>query len=704
MDTNVGSVAAAEARANAVAKLKRAASLPRMKDGRRPPMHGEAGGQSEGEHALGGADEKKDGASTGDTPSTPDERPAPSDITNTTLATSVSLELTSTEANTGDITSLIKDISTEVEPTTDLEPGTDAERARSPTPAESMKGNEGNATSKRRSRSRTRSRNSKDYRAKMRALEAATSASATGASDGPELDESDSAPVSAPLPAISPLLQNNPYALLQLQQLHFGGAPSLSPFGPTAQSMPLSAGLASGPGLQMPSLQALQSRHLQGLFRSNSETARRMAMHKLTGGAEPLEDFSGNGSAAIHGPGPAMPFGMGMGFLTPAALAGRAGTRGLSRNNTVAGGERIAARQQLLRRLNERIEKTDGDATSGAEESSTGTRRSRRRSRRKSATVVDDRELIASTSTAATTPSTTPAPSALNMLLDMGSTPSAVPNPLAMILLNAAARSPSVPLEAQQQQQEVSTSSRMPEFLRRTPTTPDPLAHLRRTPDPLSQLRSTPDLRSVTPGPRSTTPAPTFEQYVQDISQTPPHSQTQDHYQYDSPLGHRGLVVEEEDEGVPMRLTPPRGGVRAHALPAVRASPLSGMRMPHGSDAPSLGSASTSSDSGGGGSGAGRHNVPVILSDSDERSPFRQDVFPKSPFGTPIKEHANPHPHSQGRGQDEDEVLYGYGDADATVDTAATRARIGFGGSDREISWIADPGMFFYLFFRRDHL
>ena len=42
---------AAEQRATAVAKLKRAASLPRMKDGRRPPMHVEA--VSEGERSQG---------------------------------------------------------------------------------------------------------------------------------------------------------------------------------------------------------------------------------------------------------------------------------------------------------------------------------------------------------------------------------------------------------------------------------------------------------------------------------------------------------------------------------------------------------------------------------------------------------------------------------------------------------------------------
>ena len=54
----------AEQRANAVAMLRRAASLPRMKDGRRPPMHGEAGGVSEGERTH--SEEKKDLVAPGD--------------------------------------------------------------------------------------------------------------------------------------------------------------------------------------------------------------------------------------------------------------------------------------------------------------------------------------------------------------------------------------------------------------------------------------------------------------------------------------------------------------------------------------------------------------------------------------------------------------------------------------------------------------
>ena len=61
----------AEQRANAVAKLRRAASLPRMKDGRRPPMHIEA--VSDGERFQ--AEDEQDVPEPTDHPSTPDPRP-----------------------------------------------------------------------------------------------------------------------------------------------------------------------------------------------------------------------------------------------------------------------------------------------------------------------------------------------------------------------------------------------------------------------------------------------------------------------------------------------------------------------------------------------------------------------------------------------------------------------------------------------------
>ena len=60
----------AEQRATAVAMLKRAASLPRMKDGRRPPMHVEA--VSEGERAE---NDLQDEESAPDSDEKPDASP-----------------------------------------------------------------------------------------------------------------------------------------------------------------------------------------------------------------------------------------------------------------------------------------------------------------------------------------------------------------------------------------------------------------------------------------------------------------------------------------------------------------------------------------------------------------------------------------------------------------------------------------------------
>ena len=70
MDSDPAS--AAEQRANAVAKLRRAASLPRMKDGRRPPMHIEA--VSDGERFQ-AEDEQDVIEPIHDRPSSPDPRP-----------------------------------------------------------------------------------------------------------------------------------------------------------------------------------------------------------------------------------------------------------------------------------------------------------------------------------------------------------------------------------------------------------------------------------------------------------------------------------------------------------------------------------------------------------------------------------------------------------------------------------------------------
>ncbi len=78
------------------------------------------------------------------------------------------------------------------------------------------------------------------------------------------------------------------------------------------------------------------------------------------------------------------------------------------------------------------------------------------------------------------------------------------------------------------------------------------------------------------------------------------------------------------------------------------------------SDSPSM--MSTSTDS-----GANGLNVPVIMPDPEQRSPFRQDIFPKSPFGTPIRE------NMRTRDDDEEHVLY--------PDSSGSRF------ADREASW-----------------
>ncbi|KAJ2967635.1 hypothetical protein NUW54_g13451 [Trametes sanguinea] len=101
-----------------------------------------------------------------------------------------------------------------------------------------------------------------------------------------------------------------------------------------------------------------------------------MAMSKLTG--EPVD----------------------LSFASQSATPAQGGAK-LMRNNTVAGGERMAARRAMLNRLGPRINAADGDQTSGGEENPPPTftaakkkrRRSRtRRSSSRASTVVDDRE------------------------------------------------------------------------------------------------------------------------------------------------------------------------------------------------------------------------------------------------------------------------------------------------------------------------
>lgn len=332
----------AEQRATAVAKLKRAASLPRMKDGRRPPMHVEA--VSEGERVQGDGKLDEDSAQEseeGKPEPEPEEKPP------------------------------VAPVEDESKP----EPEGEDKAEEVPPPERSTTPNK-----KRRSRSRTRSRGSKDLRQKPKPT-IITNTTESSADEYCAPTTADDAPPSPPLVSPTPS--------------RFPGTPTSrllrSPLGPyspifypgTAPSTPM-----------IPTLDDIR----YGLYRSNSAgAARAMAMQKLTGGTEPID----------------------MGFTssspTPPPLAG------LTRNNTVSGGERLAARNVMLNRLNGRIKGADGDQTSGGEEAPTPvtptpSKRRRRRSRRASSRasgVLDDRDDREPLSTSPNTPIHPPSPSPL---------------------------------------------------------------------------------------------------------------------------------------------------------------------------------------------------------------------------------------------------------------------------------------------------
>ena len=309
------------------------------------------------------------------------------------------------------------------------------------------------------------------------------------------------------------------------------------------------------PPTPLPTLSDLQTVARMGLYRSNSAgAARAMAMSKLTGEPVDLASFS------------------------PSASPTPGGAR-LQRNNTVSGGERMAARRLMLNRLGNRINAADGDQTSGGEEAPAPVlppKRRRRRSKRASSrasTVVDDREERDPSSTTPNTPVVPPSP--LHLL------GSGVPEP---------PRPPAVNGDAGRA-------------------------------SPLKKPNG-----NVT-------------------------------YDYEKPTGHRGVVVEEEDDGPEQLLLPkpPVTPARGFVQPV-------GRRLPHTSDAPS----STSTDS----APAGAVGVPFYISGNPE---VGREPFPASPFATPFKE--KPYP-------DEDEqVLY---------QETRSRSRLAF-ERDSEISWVAEP-------------
>lgn len=374
-------VSRAEQRAVLVAKLKRAASLPRMKDGRRPPMHTEAVSESE------------QGKGDPSAPTTDGEDTNPEDAANTTLRPDQlpnfqpQEEVTHSDPQKDDDA----DESTLADPlTTEFETEADdpEDRSFSPNPSRS----------KRRRRSRSRSRTSKDYKGTVRSPTPATAAGDSSPDEAPPI------PVAVPMfPALlSPVPSHFPSPFLGFQGQRMLGATPEPIFYP---------GTTPPTPLPLPSLEAIQ----KGLMRSNSvgatQAGRRLAMAKLTGGTE------------TYDPSPSP---------TPPPVPGN---NRLGRNNTVAGhgGERIAARQLMLGRLAGRVAKEANEEQASGEErgapSPTPNKRRRRRSRRASAAAtnppVSDSDLVSTPSHTPHLPSaplTTP-PDALSDLRSESATP-----------------------------------------------------------------------------------------------------------------------------------------------------------------------------------------------------------------------------------------------------------------------------------------
>jgi serine/arginine repetitive matrix protein 2 len=326
----------AEQRAFAVAKLKRAASLPRMKDGRRPPMHVEA--VSEGERSQ------------------LDRQELSADVQMSDDSPMMS------ETQGGD-----DSLQNRVEPEPDVEaehseaPKTEEEPIISP-PATPLLPEDTPTKSRRRSRSRSRGRNSKDFKGKAkptatqspRPQNAIVSANDSSPDEGPISSTSQPSGFVSP-PLISPIPAH--FALLQAQRILASPEPGIIYPG------------TSPPTPMIPTLQDIQ----RGLFRSNSAAARLIALQQLAG-------------PETYDPSLASP------PVTPPPLPK------LGRWNTVggSGGERVAARKVMMRHIGKRLKEAEADQTSGGEDPQPAIpARRKRRSKRASAnrsTVVDDRE------------------------------------------------------------------------------------------------------------------------------------------------------------------------------------------------------------------------------------------------------------------------------------------------------------------------
>jgi serine/arginine repetitive matrix protein 2 len=312
---------AAEQRATAVAKLKRAASLPRMQNGRRPPMHADA--VSEGE--KGGADI----SSSNPTPSPPEISIVASPVQQSDPPASLPVAPGPMVHEPS--------ASPSVAPQSEEEQHS---RQSNTEPPSTVTSPEKNTRAKRRSRSRSRSRASKDLKAKARAAQTPTPLN--GNDSSPEEASDANAPASPPL--ISPI----PSRLIPPQQR--------SPIFLPPSLTPEPYGFFQSSPSPLPTLEAIAANTT--LMRSNSAAARMMAMAKLTG--EPLD---------------------------PSMLPLPSPSPKLGRNNTVAGGERVAARRNMLRMIAERTKDVATESASEDAQAPSPKPKRRRRSRSKRASA-----------------------------------------------------------------------------------------------------------------------------------------------------------------------------------------------------------------------------------------------------------------------------------------------------------------------------
>lgn len=348
------SSSAAQTRAFAVAKIKRATSLPRMKDGRRPAMH--IDGVSEGER----------------TPAEGVPGPSLSEFREDRSSDGRRVEV-QTEEEPKEI-SETGEVAVNVEITEIPEPKEDQDIRETTTTPEPSR-------TKRRSRSRSRSRISKDFKGKAKVTLSPT--------PSPFMPGNDSSPEESPPPKPSMSIPASPQLVSPIP-FHFQPSRLLmSPRLPEhlllhpGTSSPIPASVTP-----LPSLEALQ----QGLIRSNS--ARTMAMQILTRGTDGYDRLS---------PSPTPPLASNN-LSRSVTVSG--GERSAARNKML---------RRLKDRIKD--EQTSGGEDSPTPPAPTGGRR-RRRSRRGSTGAATGPDESDYTSTGASTPIVppTPLPSALEQL------------------------------------------------------------------------------------------------------------------------------------------------------------------------------------------------------------------------------------------------------------------------------------------------